>query len=152
MFDKAMRKSIEPYLEPGEEVLALVLGQSKGAGKAMVLGGAVGAAAHAMRNRGAGGDDGGAPVVRLASRMGVAVTSKRLLIFKGGGQLSMKAKELLTELPVSSVDRIEVGKGMVSTPITVVVGDESFTFEAPRAQPSADLPRALEQARGVSAV
>jgi hypothetical protein len=151
VFDKAMRKSVEPYLEPGEEILAIVLAQAKGAGKAMMLGGVVGVGIHAARQgkRDAANAD---AEVRLAGRVGIVVTPNRLLLFKGGGQLTMKAKELLSEVPIADVDRIEIGKGMATKPITLVIRGESYTLEAPRAQPSEDLPKALEQARGMSRV
>jgi hypothetical protein len=155
VFDKAMRKSVQPYLEPGEDVLAMVLAQGKGSGKAMMLGGAVGAGIHAVRQGRKAGEAGAAadePAVRLASRMGVVVTPKRLLVFKGGGQLTMKATELLSDIPIGDVDAIEIGKGVATKPITLVVRGESFTMEAPRAQPVDELPKALEQARGMSRV
>ena len=150
MFDKAMRKSIQPFLESGEEVLAVVLGQAKGSGKAMMLGGVAGQAIHQARQRRQGDEPEAA--VKLSGRMGVVVTDRRLLIFKGGGQLTTKAKELLTAVPIDEVQAIEVGKGTVTKPITITVGGESYVLEAPRAQPSDDLPRALEQARGKTAV
>ena len=150
MFDKAMRKSIQPYLESGEEVLCVVLGQSKGSGKAMILGGVAGQAIHAARQRRQGDAEDAA--VHLSGRMGVVVTNRRLLIFKGGGQITTKAKELLTAVPVAEVESIEVGKGMATKPITITVGGHAYVLEAPRAQPSDELPRALEQARGMAAV
>jgi Bacterial PH domain len=152
MFDKAMRKSIQPYLEADEEVLAVVLAQAKGAGKALILGGALGAGIHAARQARRDGQQEEDSAVKLAGRMGVVVTSRRLLLFKAGGQLTMKAKELITAVPVDQVDAIEVGKGMATKPISIVVGGETYTFEAPRAQPSDELPNALEQARGMSRV
>jgi hypothetical protein len=152
VFDKAMRKSIQPYLEADEEVLAVVLGQAKGAGKAMMLGGVVGQGIHAAR-QGRKGDEGGdEAAIKMAGRMGVVITSRRLLVFKGGGQLTTKAKELLAAVPIADVDSIDIGKGTVTKPITVVVRGESYVLEAPRAQPSDDLPKALEQARGMATV
>ena len=145
MFDKAMRKSIQPYLEQGEEVLAVVLGQAKGSGQAMMLGGALGAGIHHMRQRKNGASDEAA--VKLAGRMGVVITDRRLLVFKAGGQLTSKAKELITAVPIADVEAIEVGKGMATKPITIVVSGVSYVLEAPRAQPSDDLPKALDQAR-----
>jgi hypothetical protein len=151
MFDKAMRKSVEPYLEPGEEMLSVVLAQAKGSGKAMMLGGVLGQGIHQARQ--ARRDDKGEDAaVKLAGRMGVVVTNKRLLLFKGGGQITTKAKELLTAVPIGEVESIEVGKGTVTKPITITVGGQAHVFEAPRAQPSDDLPRALEQARGTATV
>ena len=52
MFDKAMKKSIEPYMDSGEELLNVMIVQGKGMTKALVGGGAIGAAAAgALRDR-----------------------------------------------------------------------------------------------------
>jgi hypothetical protein len=150
MFDKAMRKSIEPYLEPGEELLNAMIVQGKGMTKALVAGGAIGAAAIGARRdrkaREAGGDEDGG--VQLASKMGLAITGRRLLIFKAGGAVTLKAKELLTDVPIAEVDSIEVGKGALTKPVTITVRGESFAVEAPKASSTDKLLSAFAQAKG----
>ena len=52
MFDKAMRKSIETYMQPGEELLEVAIVQGKGMTKFLAMGGAAGQAiAGARRDR-----------------------------------------------------------------------------------------------------
>jgi hypothetical protein len=148
MFDKAMRNSIEPYLQPGEELLNLTIVQGKGMMKAMIGGGAIGAAAvGARRDRkeAAAAEDGG---VALSSKMGIAITQKRLLIFKAGGAVTLKAKELLTEVPIAEVDSLVVGKGALTKPLTFTVRGESFQVEAPKATNTDKIVSAFEQAKG----
>jgi hypothetical protein len=118
----------------------------------MMLGGMVGAGIHAARQGRKTTEANEAAEVKLASRMGIVVTPKRLLLFKGGGQLTLKAQELLSDIPIADVDSIEIGKGVATRPITMVVRGESYTVETPRAQPADSLPQALEQARGMSRV
>jgi len=152
MFDKAMKKSIEPYLEPGEELLSLTIVQGKGMMRWMVAGGAIGAAAAgAMRDRkGRDGEasdaaDGGG--VELSSKMGLAITPRRLLIFKAGGAVTLKAKELLSDIPIGEVDSIEAGKGALTKPLTVTVRGEAFQVEAPKVTNTDKVVSAFAQAK-----
>jgi hypothetical protein len=83
MFEKGMEKSVRPHLQAGEELLNVTFAQGKGMAKAMMAGGVVGAlavGAHRDRKaREAGGE------VQLASKMAVAITDRRLLLFTAGG-------------------------------------------------------------------
>src|SRR3954447_25133822 len=85
--------------------------------------------------------------VQLASKMGIAVTTRRLLIFKAGGAMTLKAQELITAIPIADVDSIEVGKGMMSKPITITVRGEAHVVEAPKAAKTSDLTDAFAQAK-----
>jgi hypothetical protein len=131
MFEKGLEKSARPHLQPGEELLNVTFVQGKGMAKAMMAGGVVGAlavGAHRDRKaREAGGE------VQLASKMALAVTDRRLLLFKAGGAMTAKAQELLTEVPIAEVDNLEVAKGVVTKPITLTIRGETYTVEAPRA-------------------
>ena len=155
MFDKAMRKSIETYMQPGEKLFEIAIVQGKGMTKYLAMGGAAGQAiagsrrdkkAAAAEAAGAGGD------VKLANKMGIGVTSQRLLIFKAGGAMTLKAQELLTAVPVAEVDSMEVGKGTMSKPNTITVHGESFEVEAPKASNPQKLVDALERAKGAQPV
>jgi hypothetical protein len=151
MFDKAMRKSIESYLEPGEDLLSVTIVQGKGMTGALALTGAAGAAViGARRDRKAAeaGDSGGG--VQLASKMGLAITPRRLLIFKAGGAVTLKAKELITDVPIGEVDSIEVGKSALTKPVTITVRGESFQVEAPKVSNTDDLVKAFQQAKSTA--
>ena len=153
MFDKAMKKSIEPYLQPGEELLNLTIVQGKGMMRAMVGGGAIGAAAvGALRDRKDRNQDAGEDGVQLSSKMGLAVTPRRLLLFKAGGAVTLKAKELLTDVAIAEVDSITVGKGTLTKPVTLTIRGEAFQVEAPKASNTDKLVGAFEQAKAGSGV
>ena len=148
-----MKKSIEPYLEPGEELLNATIVQGKGMTKVLLAGGVAGQVVMgAVRDRKARGGDAGDGAhdggVELSSKMGIAITPRRLLIFKAGGSMSLKAKELLTDVPIAEVDSIVVGKGALNKPVTLTVRGEPFQVEAPRAVNTDKLVEAFEQAKG----
>jgi hypothetical protein len=154
MFEKAMAKSIQGYLQPGEELLDATIVQGKGMGKVMMAGGVVGAmAVGSSRDRKArrAEGDAGTDEVRLSSKMGIGVTTRRLLLFKAGGSVTLSAKELLSAVPIADVDSIEVGKGVVTKPITLTVRGEAFEVEAPRAANTDKLIEAFTQAKASSA-
>ncbi len=154
MFDKSMRKSIQPHLHAGEEPLAVVFGQGKGASGAMfasaVAGDATAASARSEHEKahGAAAEAAGAVDVKLEKKMVLVITPSRMLIFKAGGAMTVKAQELISEVPIADVDAIEVGKSTLTKPVTLTVRGASFTIETPKAQPAEDLPKALAQAKG----
>src|SRR5689334_1856253 len=150
MFEKAMEKSVRPYLQPGEELLNVTLVQGKGLAKVFMAGGIVGAmAVGARRDRKAaeaGGD------VQLSSKMGLALTDRRLLLFKAAGAMTLKAQELLTEVPVADLDDVEVGKGVVTKPLPLPIRGETFQVETPRAANTDKLLEAFAAAKAKVAV
>ena len=150
MFDKAMKKSIEPYMDSGEELLNVMIVQGKGMTKALVGGGAIGAAAvGALRDRKAKDEPAAATgAIELSSKMGLAITSQRLLVFKAGGAMTLSAKEMLSAVPIADVDAVEIGKGMMTKPITLTVRGEAFQVEAPKASNTKEFVAAYERARG----
>ena len=85
--------------------------------------------------------------IDLASKMGLAITSRRLLVFKADGSMTLSAKELLSAVPLADVDSVEVGKGMLTKPITLTVRGEAFQVEAPKAANTKEFVAAYERAR-----
>jgi hypothetical protein len=153
MFDKAMTKSIQGYLEPGEELLNATIVQGKGLAKFALAGGVVGAmAAASSRDKKSAAAAADAPegAVQLSSKMGIGITNRRLLLFKAGGAMTLSAKELLTAVPIADVDAIDVSKGVVTKPITLTVRGDAFQVEAPRAANTDKLVAAFEQAKAAA--
>ena len=150
MFDKAMKKSIDPYMEPGEEPLDVMIVQGKGMIKALIGGGAVGAAViggRRDRKSQAEAEAGNGGGIQLSSKMGLAITPRRLLLFKAGGAMTLKATELLTAVPIADVDSVEVGKGALTKPVIITVRGESFQVEAPKAANTDRLVEAFTKAK-----
>jgi hypothetical protein len=149
MFDKAMKKSVEAYVDGDEEIRSVIIVQGKGMAKAFIAGGTIGAAAiGARRDRKAKANGSGGGEIELSNKMGLAITSQRLLIFKAGGAMTLSAKELLSAVPLAEVDSIEVGKAMLTKPITITVNGQSFQVEAAKAVNTKDFTAAYETAKG----
>jgi hypothetical protein len=74
------------------------------------------------------------------------------MIFKAGGAVTVKAQELISDVPIADVDSIEIGKAGLTKPITITVRGASFAIETPKASPAADLPKALARAKEMAAV
>ena len=156
MFSKSIQKAVRPYLHDSEQLLAAVLAQSAGANAAMMASavrGPVGSArAHAAAYRAQehAGDAARAVGLGVDRSMVIAVTTRRLLILKAGGAFTVKAKELLGEVPITDVEAIDVvPDGRLTQHVTLHVRGAAIGVEAARAQPAEDLPRALERARAV---
>jgi hypothetical protein len=73
-----------------------------------VAGGALGQAAMGKRRDRQSAERADAGGVRTASKMGLAITSDRLLLARAGGAMTLKAKELLSEVPIAEGESIEV--------------------------------------------
>jgi hypothetical protein len=87
-------------------------------------------------------------IAGLATNIGLAITSQRLLVFKAGGSMTLSAKELLHAVPLADVDSVVVGKGMLTKPMTLTLRGESFVVEAPKAANVKEFVAAFERARG----
>ncbi len=149
MFDKAMKKSIEPYMEPGEELLNVTIVQGKGMTKALLAGGAIGqAVVGSKKDKRFQAEEKAEGAIELSSKMGIGITSQRLLLFKAGGAMTLSAKELLSAVPIADVDSIEVGKSMMMKPVTITVRGESFQVEAPKASNTNAMVDAFTRAKG----
>jgi hypothetical protein len=124
MFDKSLRKSVQPFLDGSEQLLGAVMAQNADAANAA-----------------------GSAGVKVDRRMVIAVTSRRLLIFRMGGAFTPKAKELLGEAPIGAVEGIDVEPAGLAKTVTLRVRGTAIGIETARGQPAEDLPRALELAR-----
>lgn len=162
MFDKMtfnlMKKRVDPYLAPGEELLSVTAVQAPGMmGKKYFLGGGeVGLAIRGARrdskardNEASGADEGS---VKLPSvNMHLAITSRRLLIFKFGSGKSANPEYLHLDVPIDEVDSIEVGKKGGFRPVTLTVHGESVELETRLAENTDRLISAFEQTRQLTA-
>ena len=150
MFEGAMRKSMQEYLRPDEELLHVAIVQAKGMIGMAVAGGALGQAAMGKRRDRAAAARADAGGVRTASKMGLAITSDRLLLARAGGAMTLKAKELLSEVPIAEVDSLEVGKGTIGKPLTITLRGESIELILPKASSTEKLENAFQQAKAGS--
>jgi hypothetical protein len=153
MFDKALRKSVQPFLDGTEQLLGAVMAQNAGANAAAMVYALRGPLAtvkaydRADRRHADAVDAADSAGVKVDRRMVIAVTSRRLLIFRMGGAFTPKAKELLGEAPIGDVEGIDVEPAGLAKTVTLRVRGTAIGIETARGQPAEDLPRALELAR-----
>jgi hypothetical protein len=143
--DGKLTESVVGLVAPGEEVLAAVCVQPKGAGNAMAVGGIAGELIG-----GKGGkttresvEETGIQVPRWAA---LAVTKQRLLILKMNA-MGTKADEIVSEVPLADVESITVSKSMLRRQVTLNARGGTFEFEAHKSAPVEKLSEALAQAR-----
>ena len=150
MFSRSIRKTVGPHLHPSEQLLAAVLAQNAGANAAMMVSALRGPVATAKAFDAAdrlhadavtAAEPAGVAVDR---RMVIAVTSERLLVFRSGGAFTVKAKELLAEVPIAAVDGIDVEPdGRLTKAVTLRVRGAAIVVETARGQRPEELARAL---------
>jgi len=151
-----IKEGAAPFLEPGEEVLAAIVarprgwtqaGASAGGGAAAgLIGGAIGGKKQRQNIDAASQSD-----FELASPMALAVTPRRLLSLKVtapvGLGIGMKVKELVSAVPVSEVDSIEVKRLAVGKTVTVTIRGVPFVLEVGAGADAKGLTEALDRAR-----
>lgn len=119
----------------GESVLATAIVSSKGTGKrAMAFGALGGAAGAALANRRSG--SAAETVAGHKGHMVLALTPTRLGVFKQGkGMLVAGCGDLLESLPREEIAGVEVGGGLLTSPVAIRLTDGSaIELEVPRLQ------------------
>lgn len=140
----------EPFLEPGERVLAGIVAAARGNTTASAGGGVI---VREIGNRKAGKQTRAAADAGLVvqSPMGLVVTDRRLLTLRismpWGFGLGGTVKELLSAVPLDDVERIEVKRLGVGKKLVLAVRGSEFTLEAGAGADAQGLADALERAR-----
>jgi hypothetical protein len=151
---KAGDKVVEgaaPFLEDGEQALAGIVAAARGHTTRAASGGMI-AREIGLRKEGKQKDAAAEAGLVVASPMGVVVTNRRLLTLKISAPLPMgkggDVKELLSAVPLSDVQRIEVKRLLVGKTLKLEVGGSEFKLEAGAGADANGLVAAFEQARG----
>jgi hypothetical protein len=148
-----------PFLEQGEEVLAAIVARPRGwtqstasaggGAAAGMVGGMIGGKKQ-QQNIGAARDSG----FELASPMALAVTPRRLLSLKVtapvGLGIGMKVQELVSAVPISEVESIEVKRLAVGKTVTVTVRGVPFVLEVGAGANANGVAEALERAKATA--
>ena len=126
--EKKFAEGAQPFLEDGEQVLATCIAQAKGYSRMMVSGLELG-----KREVGRSGSASDAAEVRVANPMALALTPRRLLTLKISAPIGLglggSVKELLTAIPLSEVDSIEVKRIALRQNITITVRGVDIPLE-----------------------
>jgi hypothetical protein len=151
-----IREGAAPFLEEGEEVLAAIVARPRGWTQANASGGA-GPAAELVsgalgrrkeeRNIDAAEDAG----FQLASPMALVVTQRRLLSLgisnPIGFGIGVKVTELVSAMPLSLVDAIQVKRLALGKVVTVTVRGVPFALEVGAGANASGVAEALDRAK-----
>jgi len=131
-YEDKIKEQAEPYLEPGERVLAAFIAQPRGANMARAGGlapSAIGGRKVKEARRAAE-----ASGLQLARPMALAVTDRRLVVLKISPPIAMgkggDVKELVSAVPLTDVDSIEIKRLLVGKVVLVTVGGAAVKLEA----------------------
>jgi hypothetical protein len=143
-------KGAREYLDSGEEVLAALVAAARGHTQAVA--GSMNLGAHQQGTAGAAAAEAG---LQIASPMGVALTNRRLLTLRIGTPIGLgiggAVKDLLSAVPITDVEAIEVKRLALGYTIALTVRGSTFKLEANAASGAPALAEAFEQVRGVRA-
>jgi hypothetical protein len=153
MFANSISKSVQPFLMRSEQLLGAVMAQNAGANAAVMTSALRGPLATAKaydradRRHADAAEAASDAGVKVDRRMIVAVTTRRLLIFRMGGAFTPKVKALLGEAPIGEVEGIDIAPAGLAKAVTLRVRGAAIGIETARGQPAEDLVRALHQTR-----
>jgi hypothetical protein len=154
--ESKIKDGAAPFLEEGEEVLAAIVARPRGWTQSTAsagggaLAGAVGGHIGGKKQQQniAAAEDAG---FELASPMALAVTSRRLLSLKISSPIGMgiggDVKELVSAVPLSEVDSIELKRLAVGKTVTVTVRGTPFVLEVGAGANAKGVAEAFESAR-----
>jgi len=131
-YEAKIKEQGQPFLEAGERVLAAFIGQPRGATTAKMGGLAPQAIGGAKigKEKGAGEAAG----LQVANPMALALTESRLLVFGISAPIAMgkggDVKDLVSAVPLTDVDSIEVKRLLVGKTITITVRGVRIKLEA----------------------
>jgi hypothetical protein len=159
-FETKIKEGAAPFMEPGEEVVAAVVArprgwtQSVGSAGGGAIAGAVGGAIGGKKQQ-ANVEAAGEVGFELASPMALAVTQQRVLSISIGSPIGLgiggKVKELVSAVPVSQVDSIEVKRLAAGKTITVTIQGTPFVLEVGAGANAKGIAEAFEKAKGSAA-
>jgi len=154
MVFKSMKKRIDPYLEPGEEFLSVTTPlEAVGSMHGYLFGGEIGfqikaASRDRAQAKAQAGTENEGNVKVATANMTLAITSRRLLIFKFGNGRSPKPEFLLTSIPIGEVESIIVGHSSgLTRPVTLNIHGRSYDLEVRRAVDTTTLVSAFSQVK-----
>ena len=139
-------KGAEQFLEPGEEVRVALVAAARGHTQAVA--GSMNLGAHQQGRAGAAAGEAG---LQIASPMGVALTNRRLLTLRIGTPIGLgiggAVKDLLSAVPLSEVEAIEVKRLALGFTIALTVRGSTFKLEANAASGAPALAEVFDQVR-----
>ena len=149
--ERKIRAGAEPFLEPGEEILAAIVAAPRGHTQSVA--GSMELGAAQQQRAGAAAEQAG---LRLAAPMAVALTPQRLLTLRIGTPIGLgiggEVKELLSAVPLADIDSIEVKRLLLGKTITLTVRGAPIKLEANAAAGAGALAEAFSRAKAAGSL
>ena len=151
-----IKEGAAPFLDEGEEVLAAIVARPRGWTQANASGGSTEAAELVSGTLGQRKEEGNVDAAaeagfQLASPMALAVTQRRLLSLGVanpiGFGIGVKVTELVSAVPLSAVDSIEVKRLALGKIVAVTVHGVQFRLEVGAGANARGVADALERAK-----
>ena len=145
---------VRPLLSPGEEPLVALVAQPKGTTKGIVGGSVLGNAGEGMGGRERRGAEEAAAAAELvlSTPCALVLTNMRLLSVKIGAPIGLglggKVKEVLSAVPLSDVDGVDVKKIALRQNITLRTRGQMIELEANAAASASELADRLATLKG----
>lgn len=145
---------VRPMLESGEEPLVAVVAQPKGTTKGIVGDSVLGQAGGGMGGgqRRQAGEAAAAADIVLSTPCALVLTSRHLLTVKIGAPIGLglggKVKEVLSAVPISEVDGVDVKKIAMRQNVTLRARGQVIELEANAAASASELAERLVSLKG----
>jgi hypothetical protein len=150
-YEDKIKRQAEPFLEPGEQVLAAIIAQPRGMTRARAGGlGPSAIGGRKVKQQRAAAESTG---LELTSPMALAVTGSRLVVLGISAPIAMgkggDVKGFVSAVPLAEVDSIEVKRLPVGKVVIVSVRGVAMKLEAGAGADAKGLALAFEQASAV---
>jgi hypothetical protein len=131
-YEDKIKEQGPEHLEPGEHVLAAFIAQPRGGTMASVGGIApTEIGGRKMKKERESAEQGG---LKLTKPMALALTERRLVVFSVSAPIAMgkggDIKELISAVPISEVDSIEIKRLLIGKVVVLTVNGNSAKLEA----------------------
>lgn len=144
--EQKIKHGAAQFLEPGEEILAALIGQPRGHTQ-QVAGARNLGAAQTRRVHAAAAEAG----LRVEAPMALAITGRRLLTLRISTAVGLgiggTVQELLSAVPLADVEAIEVKKLLAGSRILLTVRGQEIRLECNAAANAKGVAAAFERAR-----
>ena len=147
-FAAQLKEEARPFLEPGEEIIASIVAQPRGTSNSKVGGVAPQAIGSAWAGKSKKGAE--AAGLKLASPMALALSDRRLIVFKletSGMGKPKGVMELVSSLPVGEVESIQVKRLLVGKTMTVNANGAEAKLEVGAGQDAKGLAEQFERVK-----
>jgi hypothetical protein len=148
-YESKFAEGAQPFLEGGEEVLASCIAQAKGFTRMAVSGMDLGKSEVARSSAAAGEGE-----VKVANPMALVLTNRHLLTLAISSPIGLgiggKVKNLLSAIPLSEVDSIQVKKIALRQNITLTVRGVEIPLETNAKADGPGLARQFERLKAAA--